>query len=64
MIQQNVGSVYSSAKLVSEKLHSKNRQIGRTLHGSNIRALDIVLELGNLLLEVIERNELILCNWR
>ena len=31
-----------------------------TLHGSNIGALDIVLELGNLLLELVERDFLVL----
>ena len=31
------------------------------MHGSNVGTLDVVLELGDLLLEVIERNKFVLC---
>ena len=32
----------------------------RTLHGSDVGALDVVLKLGNALLELIERDEFVL----
>ena len=40
--------------------HDRKRRT-RTLHGSDIGALDVVLELGDLVLELIERHELVLC---
>lgn len=39
----------------------KEKAWALTLHGSDVRALDEVLELGDLLLELIERDLLVLC---
>ena len=32
-----------------------------TLHGGNVRGLDVVLELADLLLKLVKRDKLILC---
>jgi hypothetical protein len=39
----------------------QGEQAKRTLHGSNVGALDVVFELGDLILELIQRDKLILC---
>ena len=35
-----------------------------TLHSGNVRALDVVFEFGNLLLEFVQRDLLVLCGER
>lgn len=32
-----------------------------TLHGSDIRALDVIIELGDLLLKLVQGDQLVLC---
>jgi hypothetical protein len=39
---------------------AKNKRAKHTLHGSDVRALDVVFELGNLLLQIVEGDLLIL----
>ena len=43
---------------ITSKSH---RMVRLTLHGSDIRALDVIIELGNLLLKLVQGDQLVLC---